>query len=159
MRNFLIGGALVFVAACNPMAQIGSADTEIDEFHQRFNAEDFDAIWNDASQDFKEATPRAEFERFMNQMRASVGTIDDKSRTGFNVNTNNGVTSTSINLETTYENGEGTETFIFVGPPEDLQLLNWNIDTNAPWAEPEGDAAVRKPGADVEGETLDEKPQ
>ncbi|MCB2066304.1 MAG: DUF3887 domain-containing protein [Erythrobacter sp.] len=135
MRKMCAASLALVLAACNPMAQMSDADSEIAEFHENFNASNWDAIWNGASDDFRASLTRQEFDAFMDRMRASVGEYQDGSQAGFNVNTNNGVTTTEITLDTTYENGTADEVFTFVGSGEQMQLLNWNIDSTAPWAD------------------------
>lgn len=148
--TFAAAGLALVLAACNPMEQMDGADTLIEEFHADFNDSDFNGIWNGASQEFRDSMTRAEFDGFMSRMRASVGEYQDGSQVGFNINTNNGVTMTEITLDTTYENGTADEVFTFIGTGDDMALINWNIDSTAPWAEPE--APEQAPG------TAGEKP-
>lgn len=150
MRKFMAITAVALLAACNPMEQMDGADALIEEFHTDFNESDFDTIWNGASQEFRDSMSRSEFDGFMSRMRASVGEYQDGSQVGFNINTNNGTTLTEITLDTTYENGTADEVFTFIGTGDDMALLNWNIDSTAPWAEPE--APAQAPG------TAGEKP-
>ncbi|MEL1250574.1 hypothetical protein [Aurantiacibacter gilvus] len=148
MRKILAVTAVALLAACNPMEQMDGAETLIEEFHADFNESDFNAIWNGASQEFRESLTRAEFDDFMSRMRTSVGEYQDGSQVGFNINTNNGTTLTEITLDTTYENGTADEVFTFIGTGDDMALLNWNIDSTAPWAEPE----VAEPAPGTAGE-------
>lgn len=150
MRKFLAVATLAMLAACNPMEQMDGADTLIEEFHADFNESDFDSIWNGASDEFRRSLTREEFQQFMIRMRASVGEYQDGSQVGFNINTNNGVTMTEITLDTTYENGTADESFTFIGSGDDMALLNWNIDSTAPWADEQ--PAQQAPG------TAGEKP-
>ena len=143
------------LAACNPMAQADGADELAEQFHEDFSAGNFDKIWAEASDEFREGTPRTEFDAAFNNLRQFYGEYQGGSREGISLNTNNGVTTTEIGMSTTYANSRANESFIFIGTGEEMALLNWNIepdDGSGDDAEDEEVDGAASPG------TADEKP-
>lgn len=152
MRKIFAVVAALLLAACNPFAVMEGADEEISAFHTAFNANQWEAIWNEADDEFRTITPRAKFDETMNNMRAAMGEWQSGEQTGFNINTDNGRTTTEIIYNSTFANGTATETFLFVGEGEEMALLGWNIEqqTGAAAAAPAAEApadATGKPAA------------
>lgn len=127
MRNKWAMFAAVLLAACNPIAQMNDADEQIDLFHERYSAGEFDAIYRDSAPEFREAVKQDEWANLLQTVSGRLGAVEDSSQTGVNVNASNGVTTTTITRDTTYEQGEGTETFIYSGSGDDMALMNWEV--------------------------------
>lgn len=121
-------GIALALAACNPMEQTSGADELAEVFHEDFSAGNFDKIWNEASDDFRGGTPRAEFDQVFGNLHEFYGEYQGGSRSGVSLNTNNGVTTTQIGWNSTYANSRADETFIFIGTGDDMKLLNWSIE-------------------------------
>ncbi|QZH74461.1 MAG: hypothetical protein JY451_12375 [Erythrobacter sp.] len=150
MRRMFAVIAALLLAACNPFAVMDSADEEIAAFHSSFNGNQWEAIYNQADAGLREATTREGFDGEMVRMRETFGAFMSGEQTGFNINTENGVTTTEITYDSTFENGTATETFIFVGEGEDMALLGWTIEQTGDVAAPAADVAAEAP-ADAPG--------
>lgn len=137
MRKLLALAAVALLAACNPMEQAEGADELAATFHEHFSAGEFDAIWNEASDEFRANTPRTQFDNAFGNLHRFYGEYQGGSREGISLNSNNGVTTTEISMATTYANSRANETFTFVGTGEDMALLNWTINAD----DGSGDAA------------------
>ena len=148
MRMIFAMAAALVLAACNPMAQMSDADTQIDQFHGHYSSGDYDAIYEMADSQFHQAVNPKDWADVMAVVSTNLGAVEDSSQTGFNINTDNGVTTTTITRETTFELDEGTETFIFVGSGEDMKLLNWEVVSEA-LLEPARGEASGKPEAET----------
>ena len=75
----LAGGALL-LAACNPAAELADADEEVGEFHKRFNAENFEAIWNDSDEALTSTTTPEQFQALMGQLHQYWGDVKSTER-------------------------------------------------------------------------------
>jgi hypothetical protein len=130
-KFFLVAATSLAVAACNPVAQIGEADSQIDQFHEHYAAQDSAAIYAMTAPEFREVTSEAEWAAIMGHTYQVLGPVADSSQTSFNINTNNGVTTTVVVRDTTFANDEGTETFTFFGTGEGMALGGYNVQADA----------------------------
>lgn len=119
----------LLLAACNPMAQLDGATDEIERFHETYNQGNARALYGRTGQEFRDVTPPEEMDALVEHVTEFMGKMESTSREGFNINTNNGVTSTVVTMKTVFEKGEATETFTFRGQGEDLRLVGWNVDS------------------------------
>lgn len=62
-------------------------------------------------------------------MRKSLGPVEETSQTGVNMNTNPQGSFTTLQMETHFERGRGTETFVFTGSGDSLALVGYNINS------------------------------
>ncbi len=127
MRMILGGATALLLVACNPIAQMNDADEQIDLFHERYSAGNYEAIYQDATPEFREVAEPEEWATMMRVVSGRLGAVTESSQSGFNVNTNNGVTTTTITRDTIYENGEGAESFTYVGSGDEMALLSWEV--------------------------------
>nr|WP_137678143.1 hypothetical protein [Parerythrobacter lutipelagi] len=131
IRNYALILLAAILAACNPMEQLADGEGAVAEFHQRLNASDFEAIWNDSHKDFKASGARDSALAFLAGVHERMGAVKSTSRQSFNINSNNGVTTVKVTQKTEFQRGSATETFEFVRNGERLQLWNYNINWGA----------------------------
>jgi len=82
-------------------------------------------------------------------VRERLGAVKSTERTGFNVNYDTGASQITLAYQTTFANGEGTETFIYdTGEPP--RLMSWHVDSPALFEPGPGSAEIEK--ADSAGE-------
>jgi hypothetical protein len=60
---------------------------------------------------------------------SGLGAVEESSQTGFNISTDNGLTTTVIIRATTFAQGEGEETFTFFGSGEGMALAGWEVNS------------------------------
>lgn len=123
-----LAGALV-LAACNPGAQLGDAEQQIKQFQALYNDGDPEAIYAFGGKAWKGATSHEQLEGMLALFDARLGTIESTERTGFNTAFNNGTTVTTIVMTTRFEQGEGSETYVFQGSGEDMELVGWTVNS------------------------------
>ena len=133
-----LASSALILSACNPAAELADADEEVAEFHKRFNAQDFEAIWNDSDEALTSTTTPEQFQQLMGQLHTYWGNAKSTEREGFGLNTNNGVTTVRVNHQTQFDTGAAVETFNFVRKDDELKLMGYDIkNPDAPGAEDE----------------------
>lgn len=125
----LAGFLLLFLAACNPMAQLDKSEEWIAEWHATYNKGDAQALHSLTSDEFQEATTAPQMEELVSLVESRMGQFESAERSGFNINTENGVTETVVTIDSTYELGEAVETFTFLGTDENFRLIGWHVDS------------------------------
>ena len=123
--------ALLALAACNPMAELKDADAAVTQFHSRFNQSDFSGIWHAADEDFRARGPRQDYDEVFTALRAKLGAETKTERDSFAVNSNNGVTTVSLENSTSFERGDGKESFVFKRDGDDLKLFSYHVESRA----------------------------
>ena len=128
--RFLVAAMFaMLLAACNPMAQLDDSEAAIAKFHETYNAGDARALYGLTSAEFRKATSAQDMEALVQSVSERMGAVETTEREGFNLNTNNGLTVSTVTMKTQFEKGEGIETFTFHGTGDDLRLVGWNIDS------------------------------
>lgn len=129
LKLFAAALAALFLAACNPMAQLDGSEETISQFHETYNAGDAQALYALTSEEFRGATTPEQMQGLVSLVTDRMGAVKSTERDGFNLNTNNGLTETTVTMKTQFEKGEGTETFTFYGTGDDLRLVGWHVDS------------------------------
>ena len=142
--------AAALLSACNPMAQLEQSETKIEKWHATYNEGDARTLYGLTSQEFRDVTSIDEMNQLVALVTDKMGKVSSSERAGFNINTNNGVTSTVVTMKTMFEKGEGTETFTFQGSGDDTRLVGWNVDSPNFVAVPT--EAITLPERIIEGE-------
>ena len=147
IKAFAAASLALLLAACNPMAQLDSAEDEVAQFHAVYNQGDARAMYGMTAQEFRDVTSIDEMNELVDFVTERMGKVESTERAGFNVNSNNGTTVTIVTMTTQFEKGEATETFTFKGGSDELGLTGWNVDSPnfqddaAPEADPEVESA------------------
>ncbi|MEL7691302.1 DUF4019 domain-containing protein [Citromicrobium bathyomarinum] len=129
MKRMALVLAATMLAACNPFAQAEGAREQVDLFHDRLNAGDDQAIWTNAGEELRKATSQEDFARLLDTVHKSLGDAGETSQAGMRVNTNTQGTFTTLQMDTQFENGRGSETFLFRGSGDSLKLIGYHINS------------------------------
>jgi hypothetical protein len=125
----LAAATALLLAACNPGAQMEDAREQIGKFQALYNAGDSAGFYREGGATLRKVAPAEQLEGMIALVSARLGKIKSSKQTGFNTAINNGNTTTTIVMQTLYERGEGTETYVFQGSGEDMELAGWNVNS------------------------------
>jgi hypothetical protein len=127
----LASSLCLFLAACAAPADIGAASAAGKKFHDRFNQQDYSAIYGDADQKFREAVKLEGLNALLTRVHDKLGNVIDTTRVGFNVNYNLGGSTVTLTYSTKFQLGEGQEQFVWLKSGTGVRLLNYNIKSSA----------------------------
>lgn len=119
----------LLLVACNPVANLEGAENKIERFQGVYSAGSHDELYRMTGRKFREVTSREQFQDLVDLFDARLGRVVETERSGFNVNTMNGITTTVVSMTTQFAQGEGLETYTFHGHGEDIQLVGWNVNS------------------------------
>ncbi|PLY01584.1 MAG: hypothetical protein C0622_06885 [Desulfuromonas sp.] len=105
------------------------ATTKIEKFHQQYNAENYKAIYEAASDDFKKVSSEESFCELMSAVGRKLGQVVSTEEGGWNVRTFNFSTSVTIQQTTKFEQGDAVETFVYSVKDEVAILVGYNINS------------------------------
>lgn len=129
LKTFAAALFALFLAACNPMEQLDGAEEFITQYHSVYNDGDSRTLYGLTSEEFRGATSIEQMDGMVAFVTERMGPVVSTEREGFNLNTDNGLTETTITMKTQFEKGEGTETFVFHGSGDDFRLVSWNVNS------------------------------
>ena len=114
------------LASCGAVSDMDAAETQVAAFHRAYDAGKFGPMWDRSASTMQQITPKPQFLVLMDTLRQRLGKVKSSQRTGFNVNYAPGASQVTLVYQTTFANGQGTETFIYdTGKPP--RLLGWNV--------------------------------
>ncbi|WP_073974248.1 hypothetical protein [Erythrobacter donghaensis] len=126
-RIFLATAGALALTACNPGAQVEGARAQIDKFHALYDQGNAKRFYQETGVEFRKVVTEEQVQGLMTLFSKRLGKVESSKQTGFNTGFNNGTTTTTIVMQTRFERGEATETYIFTGSGKDMKLLNWNV--------------------------------
>jgi hypothetical protein len=119
------------LAGCSLKESYDISGAKAKEFHNRLSAEQYDAIWANTSSELHKATSREEFTKLLTAVNRKLGKVVEAKQGNWNSNTVNGVTLVTMNFDTRFERGKGTETIVFRWVSDDrLALAGYTINSN-----------------------------
>lgn len=128
-RMFLAAAAALSLAACNPGAQMEDAKGQIGKFQALYNAGDAQGFYRAGGKTLSQIAKQEQVAATMALISARLGKIRSSEQVGFNTAFKNGASSVTITMRTRFERGEGTETYVFNGSGENLELAGWNVNS------------------------------
>lgn len=105
------------------------AEPEVGGFHQKLNGKRFDEIYADASEDFRKAAPKEKVLSMLSAIDRKLGPAKSWTTKSWNTRTFNFTTTVVLVEDTTFEKGQGTETFTFRVSGDKATLLGYNINS------------------------------
>ena len=129
MRGFAILFLAVLVASCSPGEAIPNATRQIERFHAQVDAGQYRQIYVDSDQRLKDAASEQDMLGLLGAVHTKLGKFQTGKQIGWNVNFGTGGKVTTLTLESQYERGKATETFLYSGD-EPPKLIGYNINSN-----------------------------
>ena len=123
----VIIAATLALAACNPVANLNAADSQIAKIHAAYSRGNAGAIYAMTGPQFRATFSRAQMDQLVDVLNVRLGAIRSSERTSFNVNTNPAGTFTTIIMSTKFAKGDGQENFVFSGDGNEMKLEGWHV--------------------------------
>lgn len=129
MRIARLAIAAMFLAlsACSGTASVKDAEKQVAIFHQRLDKGQFDAVWNDSSLQLTTSESKEKLVGLLTAIHARFGNVKATKQNGWKVNVDNGVSTTEVNMETTFEKGALNERFVFLNADGGQKLLTYEF--------------------------------
>ncbi len=114
MRKFLIVGAATgLLAGCSAGKDEAAAEQAVTHFHQLLDAGQYESIYDASTPEMKASAPKPSFVRFLDAVHRKLGAVKQAKQVGWGVNYNTGGGTVTLNYETQFANGSGTEQFVY----------------------------------------------
>jgi hypothetical protein len=107
------------------------SDPAVQHFHQELNAEDYEGIVSNASDEFATTKNHDEVVEFLRAVHKKLGNAGDSSFTNIRVDKNTRGTFTTTSYETIFDRGKASERFTWVRDNGAFRLYYYHIESNA----------------------------
>jgi len=121
----------IFLFGCSAPIDIGSASAAGKKFHDRFNQQDYAAIYADADPQFRAAVKVEDLTALLTKLHDKLGNVTDTTRIGFHVNYKFGGSTIALSYSTKFQQGDGQEDFVWLKSGGELHLLHYNVKSAA----------------------------
>lgn len=118
------------LAACSPVKNVDEAADQIDRFQSHFSYGDIDEMYLMTSPAFREATPLKDLRSRAMAINARLGPVKATERASFSIKNTSEGTRTVVTMNTRYGQGEGTETYTFIGNGENMRIEGWDVSSS-----------------------------
>lgn len=128
-RKVMMLIAVSMLAGCGVKQSVTDAEAQISTFHADLSSGRFDDIWTETSQDLRQATSKDDFLNLMKAIHKKLGPVKKSENVGWNANATTGGTFITVQMETEFARGSGTEQFVYRKSGEQLELSGYNINS------------------------------
>ena len=128
LLTFLI---LTSSISCSFGNNLGQVEREIPNFHQALDNGKFGDLYDKGSSDLKKNTSREEFIAYLSAVHRKLGKVKASKAGALNVDYQPLGTYVTVDYETEFTDGKGTEKFIFTIVGTQTYLNSYSINSNA----------------------------
>ncbi len=120
-------GLLLGLAGCGVAKNTKVAEAEVQRFHQRWNANEFQAVFDDAHMQFRAAQPAPKLVATLQAVKQNYGEFKSTKRRSWGFNSDNGMTDIKLSYDSAYDHGSAVEEFVFRMTDDKALLLSYDI--------------------------------
>lgn len=110
------------------------SDAAVEHFHQQFNAEQFDQIFAEADDAFRQSGSADQLSGFFRMVHRKMGPAFEAERAGILVNAATNGTFANVSYQTKFQNASGSETFTWRIDGNQLKLVGYHVNSPALFA-------------------------
>ena len=119
----------LFLAGCHYSRGLDATDKAVDQFHDRFNEKEFEKIFDQASNEFKQAYDKKKSLKHFKKIYDYLGKVERTKRGGWAVDIQPFGLEVTANFETAFERGSGKEKFVFLVGDEKVELMIYEFSS------------------------------
>lgn len=122
----------VLLTSCGVSKDLQKADQAVGDFHSQFDSEQYQSIYEGATDAFHKATSEADFTALLQAIHRKLGKVQQSRRQYFHINFNTSQGEViSLEYSTNFDGGPGNESFVWQFDGNRPVLLSYHINSNA----------------------------
>lgn len=128
--SLLAGAAIVLVLGlpgCGLKKDTKAAEAEADRFHKHWNAGEFQAVYDEAHMNFRNAQTADQTIATLERVKRNYGAFKSTTKRSWGFSSDNGVTDIKLKYDSTYEHGSAVEAFVYRMAGEKPLLVSYDI--------------------------------
>jgi len=122
---------LFLLAGCSMSKDTKVAEEAVPRFHALMNAGAFDAIYEAAADELKQATSEKDFTDLLAAVKRKLGSMQRTSQDNWGINYHTSGTFVTLVYKTSYKNGDATEQLVYRIKDGSARLAGYHINSNA----------------------------
>ena len=115
------------VGSCSTKEDLAAAERAVEKFHQAYNAGRFDEIYDKTTDELKKYASQEAFVAMLESVQRKLGKMTEATRANWTVNFAAGGATVKLTYETSFAQGNGTETFDYRISGKKALLMGYNI--------------------------------
>lgn len=126
----LAGAALTLVlgpSGCGLKQNTKAAEAEVDRFHQRWNADEFKAVYDEAHANFRNSQSADVTIGTLQGVKHNYGAFKSATRRSWGFSSDNGVTDVKLKYDSVYDNGSAVEAIVYRMTGDKALLVSYDI--------------------------------
>src|SRR5438128_2155312 len=125
----ILVSTLVMAFGCGGNESKTTAERAVPQFHESYNTNQFDAIYQAADDQFRSATSKKDYYDFMSAVRRKLGRAKSSDLQSWNVFLGTSGRRITLVYQTQFDEGQATERFVFVNSAAGIKLLGYNVNS------------------------------
>jgi len=127
----LLFSYLIWTFGSGLMAGAGPSDDAVRRFHSQLDLRDYEELLLESDEGFQNSESHEELLKFFASVHSKLGVSQGSTRTNINVNVSTNGTLITVTYQSTFEQGNATETFTWRRTAGgDLRLFGYNVQSN-----------------------------
>jgi hypothetical protein len=128
----LIFLVLAGLSSCGSSESLKNSTKSVELFHSQLNSEQYQNIYAAADEGLQKTTTEGDFVAFLQAVHKKLGNVQTSQRSNFQVGVSTGQgTTVTLVYQTSFEQGSGTEQFLWHMRGNQPVLLGYHINSNA----------------------------
>ena len=121
--------ALVLSFACNPRGRVDLARHTAEDFHERYNHQDYSGMYRHAGPAVRSSSTEAAFIKYEKDVRAKLGDLKSAEVTNYNLVYLFSGPQVRLDYKCTFANGTGSESFEIVFEKSKAVINGYRLDS------------------------------
>lgn len=127
--GIIVGAYLLWLAGSSLWQGRALSNTAVKHFHEQLNAEQYQAIWDEADEAFRIPEKQQQLLDVLQTVHTKLGSAGVASLTNINVNANSRGTFVTTVYSTVFARDEVVETFTWTKKNDRLKLYGYHVDS------------------------------
>jgi hypothetical protein len=115
------------LAGCGLKKDTKAAEAEVDRFHKHWNADEFNAVYEEAHVNFRNSQSAEETAATLERMKRNYGEFKSATRRSWGFNSDHGMTDIKLNFDSVYVHGSAVEAFVYRMTGDKALLVSYDI--------------------------------
>ena len=119
--------SVLVLSGCGVAKNTKVAEAEVERFHQHWNANEFQAVFDEGHMQLRAAQPVEQFTATIERVKKNYGQLTTSTKRSWGFNSDNGVTDIKLSYDSAYEHGAAVEEFVYRMTGEKALLVSYDI--------------------------------
>jgi hypothetical protein len=123
---------LIALNSCGSGKNVETATKSVEQFHSQLDSEQYLNIYATSDEGLQKTTSEGDFVAFLQAVHKKLGKVQTSQRSNFQIGVSTGQgTVVTLVYQTTFDQGSGTEQFLWHMRDNEPVLLGYRINSNA----------------------------